>query len=223
MKKAFVIGMVLTSTLAGQMTFAAGAVAAKPMSLHEYVVKSKEFTFGKGVEVKNLQGPALEQAKTKVVNQLAVGGLKMELSKYISGSDALAKSRLENLVTFVATKRMIDTSISKENPAKAAELNRSVDALVKFTTNVDLKAEKPTGDILLLQQALNKIEEKGSEIITEFNAQDRKSFTEIIEETNRLALSETSLEEAFVKSIMNKKGVDRAKAMEIAKKLKECV
>lgn len=223
MKKAFVIGMVLVSAVTAQSAFAAGT-AAKPVMerLKDYNAESRKHTFGT-MSAKELKGAQIETAKQKVIKQLAVGGLKMSLASSLSGDPAMVKGRLDTLVTMVAAKRM-SADLKSENPKEAQSIDASINAQVELISNAMLISEKPTGDLVVANQALTKLTQIGGDIITGFDVQSRDSYTRVIKKTNELALRETSLEEAMIKAVMAEKtNGDRAKAIELIKKLKECV
>lgn len=224
MKKVFVIGMVLVSAVTAQSTFAAPATAKPVMKrLEDYNLESRKHTFGGVVSARSLKGAQLETAKRNVINQLAVGGLKMELANALSGEPAMVQGRLDTLVTMVAAKRM-SADIKNENPKEAQSIDASIKAQVELISNSMLISEKPTGDLKIANEALVKLSQIGGDIITNFDPVSRDSYTRIIKKTNELSARTPTLEEALIEAVkIEKTNGDKAKALEIIKKLKECV
>ena len=56
-----------------------------------------------------------------------------------------------------------------------------------------------------------------------FETKERDSYTKIILKADELSLKAETYEEAFVKAVMEVQGVSKEKAMEIIRKLKDCV
>ena len=83
----------------------------------------------------------------------------------------------------------------------AQSIDASIKAQVELISNSMLISEKANGDLKIPNEALLKLSQTGGDIITNFDPVSRDSYTRIIKKTNG----------------------DKAKALEIIKKLKECV
>ncbi len=235
-KKAFVIGMVLVSMSAAQVSFAAAANGAKaPRQMMEtYVKQSREALFGKTGSAKNASEATLDTAKKALIRELDVPGLKgtrAMRSMMTSLSGEAGRARMEALVTIVAVKKM-KQSLEATDPAEAKSIDDAANAAAKLLANayllgaktdiVSLKGE----ELAIVKDSLTKLEKMPADIILQFEKAERDSFTVVIEKFNELVESSNgskSYEELFVDAIMAAKGKTRAEALETAKKLKECV
>ena len=238
MKKAFVIGMVVVSaTLSMSAAHAAGAKSVSE-SLMDYTRQVKEATFGQGGSAKDLSGQKAKVARDKLVNELGLpSGKASALSIAISSDSGRLSQRLENLATVIAAKKMA-VEISKTNPTEGGSIDAAASASAKLLANSSLTGANVSvkgsrGGVKLLSEnemsdttaALTKLEELPEVILTKFSKAERDSYTEIINKHDELIELGTkrSSEEALVQAIMDVKKVDKLKAMELVKKLKECV
>ena len=231
MKKAFVVGMVVVSTLAANVSFAAGVAKAPREVLMEYTKQSKEALFGKGGSAKTMSEASANQVKQTLIKELNLSSSKAASMKSALSGEA-GKARLENLVTIIAAKRLSVESISKTDAAEATSIEKAADASAGLIANsvligavkdsaIPMKAE----ELSLVRESLGKLETLSGEVLVNFSRAERDSYTQIMTKLETMAESGQvkSYEEAFITSIMEVKKVDRTKALEIVKKLKECV
>lgn len=235
MKKQLVMGML---TVVVTMSFASHGLAAAPVmakrtvieTLKDYTKETREALFGKGGTAKGLDSKAFESAKSKLVEEVQVGGKVNALRTSLTGEKAAA--RMDALTTVVAAKRMAD-NISKVDPVEGKSISDSANAVAKFIANSNLTGtvgkQKMGTEILEaievkeVSEALLKVEELPTSIITDFKVAERDGYTKVLEKHDLLVESGMASEAAFVKSIMEVKGISKEKALELIKKLKECV
>lgn len=234
MKKAFVIGMVaLATTVSFSAAHAAGTVAAKSIkeSLVDYTKQIKETAFGKGGTAKGLSAQQAQIARDKMINELNLpAGKNNALSMSLTSDSAKSAQRLDNLATIIAAKKMA-VEISKSDAAEGKSIDAAASASAKLLANASLTGARKTAKELNPAElgdttaALSKLESLPEGILTRFSKAERDSYTKIIEKHDELVEmgAKSTSEEAFVQAIMDVKKVDKAKAMEIVRKLKECV
>ncbi len=238
MKKAFVIGMVLISASFSMST--AHAVGAKSVSesLIDYTRQVKDFAFGKGASAKGLSNQKAKIARDKLISELGLpSGKANALSIAISSDSARSSQRLENLATVIAAKKMAG-QISQNDPTEGSSIDAAASASAKLLANSSLTGANVSvsgsrGGVKMLSEnemsdttaALTKLEELPEVILTKFSKAERDSYTQIINKHDELIELGTkrSSEEALVQAIMDVKKVDKEKALELVKKLKECV
>lgn len=233
MKKAFIFGMAaLVTTLSLSIAHAAPG-GAKPVreALVEYTRQVKQAAFGKSMTSKGLDAQKLKVAQDNIINELNLSsGKNNALSMALKADPAKSAQRLDNLATIVAAKKMAG-EISKNDSAEGQSIDAAATASAKLMANSYLTgARKSAKDLNAAElseatAALTKLESLPESILTRFSKAERDSYTQIIERHDTLIESgkKGTSEEAFVDAIMEVKGVDKAKAMEIVRKLKECV
>lgn len=232
MKKAFVFGMAaLVTTMS--MSFAHAAPGAKPAreALLEYTKQVKEAAFGKSMTSKGLDSQKLKIAQDNIINELNLSsGKNNALSMSLKSDPAKSSLRLDNLATVVAAKKMA-VEISKKDAAEGQSIDAAATASAKLMANASLTGarktakELNTAELTETTAALSKLETLPESILTRFSKAERDSYTQILERHDSIVESgkKGTSEEAFIEAIMEVKGVDKAKAMEIVRKLKECV
>lgn len=242
MKKAFVIGMVALSTT---MSFSAahaattgGAKSAREM-LIDYTKQVKENAFGnKNGSAKGISTQQAKVARDRMINELNLpSGVSNSLSIALTSDSAKATQRLESLATVVAAKKMA-AKIAEQDAAEGKSLDEAATASAKLLANSSLTGVQASvsgsrGAKNILNEAemkeataaLDKLETLPEAIMTRFNKSERDSYTQILERHNQIveAGSTRSSEEALIQAIMDVKKIDKSQALEIAKKLKECV
>lgn len=231
MKKKFVLGMVVLSMTAAQVAFAAPAAGARAPRevLMEYTKTMKETLLGKAGSAKNLKEAELQNAKSRIIKELN-SSRAGELNSAMSGE--AGKARMESLVTIIAVKRSTE-NLARTDAAEAQSMNAAADASLKLIANSTLIGAKAipetsmkSADVTLVREALSKAESMPADIIIQFNKAERDSYTQVLEKYDTLVAQSggrKAVEESFVDAIMEVKKVDRTKALEIVKKLKECV
>ncbi|KYG66859.1 hypothetical protein AZI86_07440 [Bdellovibrio bacteriovorus] len=231
MKKKFVLGMVVLSMTAAQVSFAAGVGGARAPRevLMEYTKSMKETLLGKGGSAKNLKDAELQNAKSRITKELN-SSRAADLNAAMSGE--AGKARMESLVTIIAVKRSTE-NLAKTDAAEAQSMNAAAEASLKLIANSTLvgalkipETTMKAEEVSLVRDALNKAETMPADIIIQFSKAERDSYTQVLEKYDSIvsnSAGKKSAEESFVDAIMDVKKVDRTKALEIVKKLKECV
>lgn len=223
MKKALLIGMV---AFTASIAFAAPVKSAKEM-LVDYTKQAREHVYGKAGSAKGLENSALSAVKENLLKQLEMPGMANKLRPALSGKSGA--DRMDSLVTIVAAKKM-SVEISKKDSVEGQSIEAAANASAKLIANADIVGAKKSSDLNaqeaeLVSTALTKAETLPTRILTEFSKAERDSYTQVIEKYDQLNQmgSKKSAEDNFVRAIMEVKKVDKAKALEIARKLKECV
>ncbi len=235
MKKKFVIGMVaLATTMSFSTSFAApGGAVAKPAreALVDYAKQIKETAFGKGMTAKGLDAQQTKTAQDRLINELQLSsGKNNALAVSLKADTTLSAQRLDNLATIVAAKKMA-AEMSKTDAAEAKSIEDAAMASAKLLANSSLTGARKSGKDLNANEmaettsALSKLESLPESILTRFSKAERDSYTQILERHDVLVEqgAKGSSEEAFIQAIMDVKKVDRTKALETVRKLKECV
>lgn len=234
MKKAFVIGMVALATtmsLSVAQAVEVGGVKSVKESLIDYTKKIKEATFGKSGSAKGLSAQQMQMARDKMINELNLpAGKNNSLAMSLKSDSAKSEQRLEALATVVAAKKMA-VEISKRDAAEGKSIDEAATASAKLLANASLTGarnsakELNTAELSDTSAALTKLETLPEGILTRFSKEERDSYTKIIEKHDELIETgaKSTSEEAFVQAIMDVKKVDKAAALEIVRKLKECV
>ncbi|WII70572.1 hypothetical protein QJS83_08890 [Bdellovibrio sp. 22V] len=224
MKKIFVVGMVV---LSASFASAAGVAKSPRELLVDYTKQAKEHVYGTAGSAKGLNGSALNSTKETLLKHLEMPAMTGKLRPALSGKSGA--ERMDSLVTIIAAKKM-SVEIGKKDAAEGQSIESAANASVKLIANADTVGAKASKDLSkeeasLVGEALTKAEALPTRILTEFSKAERDSYTQVIEKYDQLnqSGSSKSAEDNFVQAIMEVKKVDRTKALEIARKLKECV
>ncbi|HEY8271467.1 MAG TPA: hypothetical protein VIG33_11315 [Pseudobdellovibrionaceae bacterium] len=233
MKKKFIVGMmIVTSTLSFSAHAAGTAVEARPARevLKTYVEDVKKWA-AKKIGENRASLPVGEKMKTEKAAEIFMEELKVPAADKTSIKSAMGKSKNkkafnDSLATIMATRRMTEGKSDVESKS----LEEASDALIGVladakdigsTANSKFFNEKTT-DFADTTAALNKVVEMPDKFIL-FDTKTRDQFTKALVKTRELSYKSETYEEAFVKALMESQGIDRAKAMEIVRKLKDCV
>jgi len=219
MKAIFVSGLVILST-----TIAMAAPGRAPREvLVDYTKQVREFMYGKGGSAKTADTASV---KSKILEHLQLPARNKEIMMSLSGEKG--EQRMDSMITIIAAKKM-SAEISKSDSAEGQSLNAAAEASAKLIANHYLIGDKPSKElsadqVTLVREALDKAESLPSRILTEFSKAERDSYTQVLERYDNLnqQVSNKSVEDNFVQAIMEVKKVDRTKALEIVRKLKEC-
>ena len=232
MKKKVLVGlMTITALSFAAPTFAAPAARSAREVLVDYTKQVKDAAFGKGRKASALSEQQVKAAQDSMIKELQLSGDKNNgLIASLSADSAKRAQRLENLATIVAAKRMAP-ELAKSDAKEASSLEAAAVASAKLLSNSSLIGARKSGKDLSSQEmaetteALAKLESMPEMILTRFNKVERDSYTQILEKHDQLisTAAKGSAEEAFIQAIMDVKKVDKAKALEVVKKLKECV
>ncbi|WP_413559338.1 hypothetical protein [Bdellovibrio sp. HCB209] len=208
MKKTFLFGMAFV-TLVSAQTFAAGAPKA---GFKDYVTEIN----------KHYVDPATGQfkagAKDAYVAKMNIAGDKAKLL-----DQAMKSPEKKNTLMMLAAAKEAATSKSDKVTADAADA--SVALVLRGAMMTKIEGKNVEDPMVISNQAIKKIEAKAEEILTQFNGSERTAYKDVLVEFDKLvSTSKTgSYEELFLQSIQNSRGVTRDKAIEIAKKLRDCV
>lgn len=208
-------------------SLSANAGPAKPVRdlLVEHTKQIREYMYGKG---KSARTTNQETAKSKIIEHLELPGARSkELLMSLNGENSAG--RMDALVTIIAAKKL-GAELSKKDAQEGSSLEKAADATAKLISTHYLLGEKPSRDLsgeqtVLVRDAILKAGDLPSRILTEFSRAERDAYTLILEKFDTLnqEVSARSIEDNFIQAIMDVKKVDKAKALEVAKKLKECV
>ncbi|MBX2987940.1 MAG: hypothetical protein KF802_08580 [Bdellovibrionaceae bacterium] len=234
MKKQFIAGMLMIS-----MT--APAFGAGMKGMPEYIKTVKEHVLGKDAAGKartNAAGLA-QQAHTiandKIIKNFDLSsgearGIRDSLTVSAKNSKEQVEARLENLASLLAARNLAKDRLSVQAEKEEAQsVLEATNAMVRIMALSSLKRQVAVKNNLtkaesdVAAEALDKYEALGEAVVS-MNKAERDMYTKVALKTDELVQSgKFSPEEALVESIMVAKGVDKAKALEIVKKLKECV
>jgi hypothetical protein len=252
MKKTFILGMVVLAASMSFSTSHAAGVKSLREALVDYTRDVKDFAAGKKSSGKEVSSKTLGESERMKILIEKLDDVSREQAQKIStsiGSDSAKKAeRISTLASIVAGQELMkgyEKSISerkstelKLEPAEIASIKAATKASASLLANASLTgAFNSVGgsrghasvinnaEMAEATAALHKLEKMPEIIITKFSTAERDSYTQIINRHDQLTQdpSMRSSEEAFVKAIMDVKKVDKDKAMEIVKKLKECV
>lgn len=225
--KKLLMGAVAVAFTMGFATVHAATVKSPREMLVEYSRESREAVFGKGGSAKTLKDSALDQVKDNLLKQLELPDLAGRLRPNLSGT--MGRERMDNLVTIIAAKKL-SLELSKVDGKEAQSIEAAANASAKLLANADTFGVKKSTILTEVESkdvsaALSKAETLPDRILTQFSSSERESYTQVIERFDSLnkSGSNKSAEDNFIQAIMDVKKVDKKTALDIAKKLKECV
>jgi hypothetical protein len=226
MKKKFIVGMMIVT---GGISFnaqAAGLGGAKPVReiLTDYVKDIQKYAADKvAVANKTQSGQKLKTDDILMDDLKLSSGDKTSIKAVIAGAKdktAITKS----LATILAAKNLA----AGKSDAESGSINGAADASLKLMANAPLIGEKSSSTFLSAvelkdtSEALKKLVAMPEKFIA-FETKERDSYTKIIEKSDEMSVKAETFEEAFVKAVMESQGVSKEKAMEIVRRLKDCV
>lgn len=233
MKTKWVLGMVAV-TMSFSTAFAVGNVRASDM-MPEYAKDIKQHAFSGKTSAKDMDRVQSEKAVATLSAALGLKTSSVDMMTILN-KDASSKSdKIDTLATIVAGKRLA-AEIAKTDKAEGESLDKAVEASTKLLlTSNKIGLNTPTVEAKETAEALNKLLTQIEPLLTRYSKAERESFTKIMEKMNENLTTDTSAqatrssvagksaEESFIDAIMSVKNVDRTKALEIVKKLRECV
>ncbi len=233
MKAKLVLGMVaVTMTISFSTAFAGGTRAVDMMP--DYSKTVKESVFHGQTSAAGLSSAQIKIAQDKLVNNSLLKIDSAALTVALNKDTSKKTQRLENLAVIVAATKMA-AKISETDAVEGDSLQKAAQASAKVIVNsAKVGLDKSSNEMMEVTEALVKLESLPESILTRFSKAERDSYTLIIEKQSELLTASSgpatrssvqgkSAEAAFVEAIMVVKGVDRAKALEIVRKLRECV
>ncbi|MFP5518313.1 MAG: hypothetical protein ACLGGX_00290 [Bdellovibrionia bacterium] len=232
MKRPLMLGVLTAVTaLSLQANASIGAKGVRE-KLTEYSKEVRMAAFSGNKSASALNAQSAKEAREKIITGLELPADKASsLSMALSG-DKMAQ-RLDNLATIVAARKLA-VEVKKVNSLEGSALDEAAVASAKIIANSALVGARKSGmdkelnmnanEMKAVSEALSKLETLPEVILTKFDSKERDSYVEIANAYDKIVERGTlSAEEAFVRAIMTTKKVDKNKALEIAKKLKECV
>lgn len=207
MKKAIALGMTVL-TVIGSTTWAAPATK----TFTDYVKVTKEHYLESSGNFK----PKAREAFTVRLN---IRGEKLSLLDSAMKDPAKRETLIMLAAVKTAATEKSDTITSDAADASVALVLRSA-----MLTKIDAKANQQD-PLVISNLAIRKIQTKAQDILTQFQGNERAAYKKVLVEFDKLVSTERTgtYEEIFLKAIEKSQGVTREKAIEIAKKLKDCV
>lgn len=230
MKAKFIVGMMIAMTFTTGNAMAAGAAKVNVRdALVDYTAKVKAAAFGKATGATGLSGQSLTQARNMIIKEIELPGNKNASLNMSLGDSSKVSSRLDALAVVVAAKKM-SKSLETSDAVQAKSISEAADAAALLIANSALTGngvpkELSQAEFTLTSSALKKMETLPEAILTSFEGQSRDTVTSIIKRHDQLVESgsKSTSEEAFIQAIMDIKKVDKKAALEMAKKLENCV
>lgn len=227
MKKKFIVGIMIASSALSFSAHAVETERARPVRevLKDYVKDIREYA-AKTIVSANKNTPLAQKIKAE---DLLMKDLELRPDTIRSLKTSIAGSRdkkamTNSLVAILAAKKLT----AGKSDAESTSINNAADASLKLMENGLLIGWKTTSTFLPpteLQDtnaALTKLVAMPEKFIT-FETKERDSYTKIILKADELSVKAETYEEAFVKAIMEVQVVSKEKALEIIRKLKDCV
>ncbi len=226
MKKQFIIGMVF---ITGGFSFSAhagglGGARSVREVLTDYVKDIQKYTAERiSAADKNGSGQRLKADDILLANLKLSPGEKTSIKTVIASAHD-KKAMTNSLATILAAKNMA----AGKTDAESVSINNAADASLKLIANAPLIGERNSSTFLSVaelkdtREALTKLVAMPEKFIV-FEAKERDSYTKAIVKSDEKSVGAESFEEAFVKAIMESQGVSKVKALEIVRKLKDCV
>lgn len=227
MKKQLLFGMMAAVMSAPTLSFAAAPVKAR---LTEYLDKPvKEWVSG----VKKKNATLADQAKAMGIDK-AIAELKLDgaeasgLRTALTGPDGARNLESFAMIQGAAkfAKKQLETDSS--NPEILSIKTRS-EVLLKTLANSVYSGAKSSSKILgeadfaAAREAVRKIETM-PEMILKMDLAEGKVWGEVLARRNELlATGKFSAEESLVQAIMDVKTISKEKALEIVRRIKDCV
>ena len=226
MKKQFIVGMLVFTSVVSFNAQAASLGAGKSVRevLTEYVKDIQKYASEKVAAANKLQSGQKMKA-----HDILMSDLKLSAGEKTSIKSAIASAKdkaamTNSLATILAAKNMA----AGKSDAESTSINIAADASLKLMANAPLIGEKSTSSFLNTAElketrdALTKLVSMPEKFIA-FETKERDSYSKTIVKSDEMSIKAETFEEAFVKSIMESQGVSKDKAMEIVRKLKDCV
>ena len=231
MKKQFIAGMamVVASTIAtGAM--AAGTVA-KPKAIIAVEKMEKEAMKrafgGEGRTAKDVADK--DTAINTIAEWLQMPGVATKLRTAVKADSAKVNERLDNLALAYASKE-VGKRVAETDAAQGKSMQEAAEAQVELISVSPLKDSGKKSTTLSADEhaagikGIEKLESQGPKQLKDFSQAERDSWTAVEKEyVKTVSLGQGSASEALVQSIMTVMKVARTKAIEIMRKLVDCV
>ncbi|WP_413583142.1 hypothetical protein [Bdellovibrio sp. HCB288] len=218
MKKAFIIGMAISFSATA---FAAPGKMTTPERLAKFDKTSQEYFLDSNGNLKNASGKNAEKRYLEqAVRDLAPG----KESKVVENA-LTDKEVLKNLVSITSVKKAADKI---EDRAEAKELTDGAEGLASMIGDMHLAGKVPSRENTKEQTevavaAYNKMIRLGTQILTSFKGAERTSYVKVVTAFNARKGNGKTADENLIDAVMETQKVSKEKAIEILKKLKDCV
>lgn len=232
MKAKFVVGMLMITTMAAP-AFAGVTPATIRTEMTKYIERDiKPHVFGQGrTSADGLAANAQKIANEKILNRMDLSAAERTgVQSALSGDAKKVEQRLENLAALMGAREMAKSLIQKREAVDEAQsILEASKALTKTIANSVYSRTKDKSDLLSKEEladaalAVDKMENLG-EAVVKMDKSERDMYAAV--ENKRAELLDSgrfSGEEALVEAVMAVKGVSKDKALEIVRKLKDCV
>jgi len=231
MKMQLIVGMMILSTAISFNAHAAvGAGKSVREVLVDYVKEVKKYAFEGKTSAADLNAQQSKKAQDKLMTDLKLSAAeKTSINSMIAGSsDKTAATN--SLATILAAKNM---AAGKSDESSVA-INNGADAALKMMSNADLIGAKKSSSTLSKEEftdtttAMKKAVAMPEKYLT-FETKELASYTKVMNKANELSTKTETFEDAFVQAIIEvqsagkEKPITKEQAMEIVRKLKECV
>ncbi|QLY25621.1 hypothetical protein [Bdellovibrio sp. KM01] len=231
MKKAFIIGMTLAFSATA---FAAPGKMTTTERLAKFDKTSQEYFLDSNGNLKNASGKNaekkyLEQSLrdiSKNETQIVDNALKYGTKEFGFGDPKMKSEVMKNLVSIVAAKK---ASEKITDGAEAKEVSDSASGLANMLGKMHLLKAAESRELTKEQNAIaieafDKSVRLGTQILTQFQGAERSSYARVLAKFTELSSNSNKLpSEILVDSVMESQKVSREKAIEILRKLKDCV
>lgn len=236
MKKQFVVGMMIMTSVISFNASAGGLSGAKSPkeTVVDYMQKVEEFKAAfKGGKVKasSLETAEAVKQQEQTMDDLGLNrGEKASIKSLITSGRAQKIDVVSSLNVLSAAK---NGTKGKTDP-ESVSMSNYADAAVKFMSNAELIGEKkssstlPDAEFKDVTQSARKLVEI-IEQPTTYEKTEMDSYTAALNRANELAPKSETFEEALVKGVMEtakdssgKTGVTKERALEILRKIIRC-
>lgn len=219
MKKAFIIGM--TIAFSATAFAAPGKMQTTSERLAKFDKTSQEYFLDANGNLKNATG---KNAEKKYLEQ-AIRDLSPGKESKIVENALTDKEVLKNLVSVAAAKKAAE---KMENREEAKQVSDAAEGLSSMIAEMHLAKKATSRELTKDQQeladaAFDKSIKLGTQILTQFQGADRASYVRVVSAFKARAGNGKLPSENLVDAVMESQKVSKEKALEILKKLKECV
>ncbi len=223
MKKTFIIGMTLAFSVSA---FAAPGKMTTTERLAKFDKSSQEYFLDANGNLKNATG---KNAERKYLEQ-AVRDIAPGKEAKIVENAMSDKEVLKNLVSASAAKK---ASEKMEDRAEAKQIQDAAEGITSMIGEMHLSKKAESRELskeesAIATAAFEKSIKLGTDILTKFQGADRASYARVLASFKELAGNGKLPSENLVEAVRIAQGkggapISKEKALEILKKLKDCV
>lgn len=228
MTKRILIGMTTVALAINAMAATTGTTTIRE-SITKQSEKVKKEAFAGAASMSKVAEAQKSAALDKLISWVAKGDQASSLKIALNGLSGKERdAAADDLASIVAAKQIGELTSDKVEGAslvRAAEASANTLSSARFVGVIKSSSLLKTEELADATAAMRKLIEMPELILTRFSIKERDSYSAVLEKMNEKIEKGTvkSAEEALVTSIQEVMNVDKAKAMEIVKKLKDCV